>query len=160
MNQSYLCNLPDELIILIFSFLPKIHLHKSVALVSKRFFSLTINPSLWRRISADGGQIPTKVLSCWIKRAKNLQVLKLHGRTDINIIGDVVGKYSNCLESLEIENSSGSTISTVLNHRSLLRIVKKCKRLDNIHFISQTSKFVRVNFSRSYLSLLRMDQNE
>ncbi|KAJ4436089.1 hypothetical protein ANN_18716 [Periplaneta americana] len=72
--------LPNELLILIFSYLDVRELSASVALVCKLWYELAQSPVLWRRLRFDGKGLTTDTAKALLKKAPILKELILSDR--------------------------------------------------------------------------------
>lgn len=149
--------LPEEIVVHIFSFLSQEELCKSVRFVCKRWYTITFNPLLWKKITARR-EIPSSILCKWIEHSPLLKQLNLKGRNDVNLVTERVTKCCRNLESLRIENSRGTKKSSVMKSKYLCNLLTKCKYLHNIHFsgvVLQSCKFFKLFSKRRYFGTKR-----
>ena len=128
---------PDQIVLRIFKFLDSLSLVSSVALVNKRFNSLSWNPTLWRSIFLNGlGKGSTdwaleSILSSLARRHQNCYfvdriVIKNCGHfTDLGM--ESIADFCPDLTSLETVNCSRITVS------GIKRVVTKCPSLSLIN---------------------------
>lgn len=74
-------NLPDEIIVKIFLFLPHDELYQNVRQVCSRWRNLCLNPNVWIHVNVPE-KIPTSVLSHWVKIARKLRSISMDSRFD------------------------------------------------------------------------------
>ncbi|XP_045469312.1 uncharacterized protein LOC123676986 [Harmonia axyridis] len=132
-STCYFDDLPQEIIVHIFSFLPGIEITKNISLVCKKWNQISSTPSLWKHIRADQ-QVPTNILLKWVQNSPLLRELHLSHRNDTDEIVRAVGKSSRNLQFIKIVDCWGSQKSMCIKSKHLCDLLKKCKRLDTFHF--------------------------
>ncbi|KAK9874888.1 hypothetical protein WA026_005700 [Henosepilachna vigintioctopunctata] len=126
-------DIPQEILVVIFSFIPKVELSRNLSLVCKKWKTVTSTPSLWKSIQA-GRNIPTNVLSKWVKESPLLQEIHLVNRNDTDEIVGTIGKYSKNLQHIKLEDCWGSQKSIYIKSKNLCNLVQRCRKLSTFHF--------------------------
>lgn len=126
-------DLPPEVLLQIFSLVPKEDLHFRVRLVCKHWKSIASDPMLWKMINASE-DVPTKTLSSWIRSAPLLRTLSIRNRNDANKIISDVASHAKHLERLEMANCWGSGQSATIYGKGMCRLLKRCPNLCNFKF--------------------------
>lgn len=126
-------NLPDEILCDIFSYVPQTDLYFSLRLVCKRWQRLATDPFLWKTIKVSN-DVPTEVLSEWIKTAPFLTNLSLSHRNDANTIAEATSKHAKKLEKIEIINCWGSERTSTIYSKHLCNLVTRCPKLSTFNF--------------------------
>lgn len=139
--------LPNEILFLIFSYIPQMDLHSNVKEVCKHWENIVIDPILWKTIRASE-EIPTQVLVEWIKRSTLLKSLSVINRNDTNLIIEVVSRHCKRLESFEMVNCWGSEGRPLIYGRNLCNLVTRCGNIKYFNFID-----VKFN-SRKFFKLI------
>ncbi|KAL3277002.1 hypothetical protein HHI36_012364 [Cryptolaemus montrouzieri] len=132
-SSCYFDDLPPEIIVHIFSFIPIAELSKNICLVCKKWKKMLATPSLWKTIEADR-EVPTKILSKWVRDSPLLQQIHLSNRNDTDEIVSTIGKYSRNLQYIKLVNCLGSKASVCIKSKNLCRLMRRCRKLDTIHF--------------------------
>lgn len=140
-------DLPNEILLKIFSYLPQSELYYSVKRVCRRWNSIATDTALWRSICAPE-ELPTEVLVEWIKRSTLLTHLSIINRNDANLITDITSRFAKRLESFEMLNCWGSEANPLIYGKNLCNLVSRCVKL-------RTFKFSNVKFnSRKFFKLM------
>ncbi|KAJ8937497.1 hypothetical protein NQ318_011496 [Aromia moschata] len=155
-NTDHSATLPDEILLLIFSFLSHKELYTAVRCVCKRWYVLTSSPVLWKRITAQH-EVPSNILCKWIEHSPLLREVSLKERSDINTVTETLSKYCKNLQSLKIENSKG-TSSELVKSETLCRLLTRCKYLNNLYFSGikiQSCKFFKLLSNRKHFGIAK-----
>ncbi|XP_049826462.1 uncharacterized protein LOC126266472 isoform X2 [Aethina tumida] len=146
-------NLPEEILLVIFSHLPKRDLYLNVKEVCTQWARLSNDQSLWKRIFAEDN-IPSRMLQDWIRMTPDLRELSLRNRNDINTLTLVISRHCKNLERLCIKSCRGSSKTDIIKSRGLCNTVRRCKKLLEYKFIDTRIK------SCNFFKLLPMDNPE
>ncbi|XP_049826464.1 F-box/LRR-repeat protein 12-like isoform X4 [Aethina tumida] len=111
-------NLPEEILLVIFSHLPKRDLYLNVKEVCTQWARLSNDQSLWKRIFAEDN-IPSRMLQDWIRMTPDLRELSLRNRNDINTLTLVISRHCKNLERLCIKSCRGSSKTDIIKSRGL-----------------------------------------
>ncbi|KAI4465694.1 leucine-rich repeat domain superfamily [Holotrichia oblita] len=137
-NDTHINNLPDEVLLNIFCYFTTKQLYCQIRPVCRRWMVLTMSPILWRVIDVKN-EVPTHVLTYWIKTSPLLKSFSIQNRNDADIIADQVNKitYSSNLDSNYYRYIS-KWLSILLQHfdilifSGILQLAKCCKQLESI----------------------------
>lgn len=132
-SNEHIDNLPDEILCSIFSYVPQVDLYFNVRLVCKRWQRIAADPFLWKKIEVSN-DVPTEVLSKWIKTAPFLTNLSLSNRNDANTITEATSKHAKKLEKIEIINCWGSERTSTIYSKHLCNLVTRCPKLCTFNF--------------------------
>ncbi|KAJ8920636.1 hypothetical protein NQ315_004775 [Exocentrus adspersus] len=132
-NCDYSYNLPDEILLHIFSFLSNKELYTVIRCVCKRWCMLASSPVLWKKITAQN-EVPSRVLCKWIENSPMLREVNLKERSDFNDVTEKLVKHCKNLQSLKIENCKATVKPSLFKSRNLCKLLTKCKHLNNLHF--------------------------
>lgn len=156
-NNDYFASLPNEILLYIFSFLSHHEMYTVVRCVCKRWYMLTSSPVLWKKITAKR-EVPSDILCKWIEHSPLLKEVNLKERTDINAVTEKLSTYCKNLQSLKIENSKGTSKSSLVKSKNLCRLLTNCKYLNNFYFSGvkiQSCKFFRLLSKRKHLGIAK-----
>lgn len=126
-------DLPEELLLMLFSYLTPQELYCIIRPVCKRWWRMSKIPSLWRNIKVKN-DVPLTELRKWFQIAENLNHLELINREDVSVILRDVSAYSSNLETLTLTNCKGSATSPVIPSQDLCKVLNKCKKLTTFNF--------------------------
>lgn len=90
-NDTHINNLPDEVLLNIFCYFTTKQLYCQIRPVCRRWMVLTMSPILWRVIDVKN-EVPTHVLTYWIKASPLLKSFSIQDRNDTDIIADQASK--------------------------------------------------------------------
>lgn len=156
-NCDYSANLPNEILLYIFSFLSHKELYTVVRCVCKRWYMLTSSSILWRKITAQN-EVPSNILYKWIENSPLLKEVNLKERNDINTVTEKLSKYCKNLETLKIENCKGNRHSNLVKSKNLCRLLTRCKYLNNLYFSGikiQSCKFFKLLSKRKHFGVAK-----
>ncbi|XP_018329211.1 uncharacterized protein LOC108739697 [Agrilus planipennis] len=136
-NTLHFSDIPDEVMVKIFSYFSIFELYYTIRLVCERWHGLAMDYKLWKVISIPD-DTPFDDVRLWLKSALKLKYLTIYYRTDIEKI--LLQVRINCMELqvLEIINfivPHQKTISTNL----LRNLLSKCQKLKIISFFGSGS---------------------
>lgn len=126
-------DMPDELLLMLFSYLSPQELYCIIRPVCMRWNRISKTTSLWKKITV-GVEVPTNILRQWIQNSPNLRVLELEYRNDINCILKEISKHSPHIEELTMLDCWGSDTSRVIKSSELCKVLRKCKNLWRFDF--------------------------
>ncbi|XP_017769716.1 PREDICTED: uncharacterized F-box/LRR-repeat protein C02F5.7-like [Nicrophorus vespilloides] len=154
-NPTQLNDLPNEVLLKIFSYIPVKELFYNIRPVCKRYKDLAMSPILWKSIEVEN-EVPTTTLKQWIKSAKLLKYLSLRHRHDINSLAEEVSKCCKNLESIKLQNCWGSRSNYRLHSNPLCHLVTRCPKLSSYNF-SQSRRFSSRFMSCKFFRLISKD---
>lgn len=145
--QMTINDLPNEILLRIFAYIPQPELYYNVKKVCRRWSSIAIDNTLWKSIYAPE-EIPTEVLVEWIKHSRLLTHLSIINRNDANLVTNLASRFSKRLESFDMINCWGSDTQPLIYGRNLCNLVSRCQKL-------RTFNFANVKFnSRKFFKLI------
>ncbi|KAK9753291.1 F-box-like [Popillia japonica] len=150
-NDTHINNLPDEVLLNIFCYFTTKQLYCQIRPVCRRWMVLTMSPILWRVIDVKN-EVPTHVLTYWIKASPLLKSFSIQDRNDTDIIADQLAKCCKQLESIKMQNCWGSPKCCLIRSTPLCTLVTRCNNLYNFNF--SQSRFV----SRKFFRLISRDK--
>ncbi|GJQ69713.1 hypothetical protein Trydic_g22284 [Trypoxylus dichotomus] len=150
-NGIHINNLPDEVLLNIFSYFTTKQLHCDIRPVCRRWMVLAMSPILWKAIDVRN-EVPTNILTNWIKTSPLLKSFSVEDRNDTNIIAEQLAKCCKQLESVKMQNCWGTEKCCFIKSTPLCNLVVKCTNLYNFNF--SRSRFV----SRKFFRLISRDK--
>lgn len=150
---TQISDLPEEILLHIFSFLNVRDLYSNVRLVCLKWQRLSKVASSWKTVTV-GSKLPTQELHNWIQFSPNIRHLKINNRLDTDLILEAVSKHLSNLESISIETCWGSPKTVCVRGETLCKLLTSCNELKKINL-------VRVQIcSYNFFKLLRLRRNQ
>lgn len=94
--------LPNEIVCMIFSYLPQLELLRTCSRVCHRWRSIAMTPSLWQTLCIRGQDVPIEIVRGCIKQSSILKSITIKDRNDIDAILPVLHQQSKRLESVNL----------------------------------------------------------
>lgn len=132
-NFDHITSLPDEILLVIFSFLSIEDLYFNVRPVCRKWRRLSMIASAWSNINV-GNDIPTNILKNWIQFSPVIKRFKISNRNDADVILNNISKFSTNLQVIIVENCWGSEQRVQIHSGVLCNLLVRCKKLVKIHF--------------------------
>lgn len=101
-EASYINQLPDEILCMIFSYIPHLELLRSCALVCHRWSSLSKCPSLRQVLTFRGQDIPIEIICGLIKSSPLLKSISVKDRNDVEGILPILHQQCKRLEAVNL----------------------------------------------------------
>lgn len=101
-EDTYINRLPNEILCMIFSYLPQLELLRHCSMVCHRWLAVASSPMLWQTLSFCGQDIPIEHVCGSIRFSPMLKSITIKDRIDIDIILPVLQQCCKRLETINL----------------------------------------------------------